>query len=76
MHDIVIIISRIEDLKGTKEGGTLDTLRTNAIAANDWLLANPGHGKAPTVHEWLEGIQNELGSVQTCIAGCNGTYPF
>jgi hypothetical protein len=79
-HDIVIIITRIQALKGqtNTEASGLETMRLNAVAANQWLIDNPGQntGKRRTVHEYLEAMQSMLGEQVADVEQCNAAYPL
>jgi hypothetical protein len=63
-HDIVIILDRINTLKGTVAAGSLDTLRAKALESDAWLQENTESSpKCEAVHDWLGGVQEKLGAM-------------
>lgn len=75
-HDLIIIISRADKLaKSGAEDATVIDLKNRAIAADQWLKDNPTPSDTgEEIHEWLELVQDALGSVEyvidDTISGC------
>ncbi len=76
-HDILIIISRAEALaKNADNTALIEALRDKAITADNWLTANPNHGKAEDVHDWLTALQSELTTTEITMGDCLTAYPL
>ena len=79
-HDLIVIITRIQTLKGATntEESELHTLRVNAETADQWLIDNPNASPAKRegVHEYLEAMQTMLGEHVTAVCDCNANYPL
>ena len=74
-HDIVIVISRIKTLKGATntETSDLQTLREQAEAV-DARIGTPSEGEDD--HEWLETLQDCLGTMCADAAGLIASSPI
>ncbi len=60
-HDLIIILDRIERLKGEDGGGgTLGELKTLAIALDARFSPESLEAQAEAAHEWLHNLQHAL----------------
>jgi hypothetical protein len=74
-HDIVIILDRIKTLKGetNTESSDLQTLREQAEAV-DARIGTPSEGEDD--HEWLETLQDCLGTMSADAAALVAASPI
>lgn len=68
VHDLIIILDRINTLKSNGAGGSLEVLRGQAIYTDQWLQENHENESIPlpqreAAHEWLQGVQEKLGAM-------------
>lgn len=65
-HDIIIIISKVADMKGNATTGYLAELH-DALLAAKFILDNGGHGKEAEINAQVHVIGDWVDEQETCV---------